>query len=142
MEEESTRQECPAQEAVCHLCKKRGHFQSQCFHARSQQSPAGIALLNADSDEEDTIYLNTIGTVDSVIGSIWLEKVRINNTEVIFKIDTRAELTVITEDMLASLDCQDQIQKPNRVLCGPDGNRLPVVGQLDVNLQEYSNKTY
>ena len=76
-----------------------------CFHARSQQSPAGIAVLNTNSDEEDTIYLNTIGTVDSVIGSTWLEKVRINNTEVIFKI-AGAEVTVITEDMLASLDCQ------------------------------------
>lgn len=109
MEEENTRQECPAREAVCHSCKKRGHFQSQCFHARSHQSPAGIAVFNADSDEEDTIYLNTIGTVDSVIGSTWLEKVRINNTEVMFKIDTGAEVTVITEHILA---CQDQIQKP------------------------------
>ena len=102
------------------LVQKVRTFPAQCFHARSQQSPAGIALLNAGSDEEDTIYLNTIGTVDSVIGSTWLEKVRINNTEVIFKIDTGAEVTVITEDILASLDCQDQIQKPNRVLCGPD----------------------
>ena len=129
-----SRQECPAREAVCHLCKKRGHFQSQCFHAQSQQSPAGIAVLNAGSDEEDTIYLNTIGDIDSVAGNTWLEKVRINDTEVMLKIDTGAEVTVITEDMLASLDCKDLLQKPNRVLCGPDGNRLQVVGQLDVKL--------
>ena len=83
---------------------------------------------------EDTIYLNTIGDIDSVASNTWLEKVRINDTEVILKIDTGAEVTVITEDMLASLDCKDLLQKPNRVLCGPDGNRLQVVGQLDVKL--------
>ncbi|XP_011410333.1 PREDICTED: uncharacterized protein K02A2.6-like [Amphimedon queenslandica] len=136
------RHECPAREAVCHLCKKRGHFQAQCFHAarNKQQSSSKVGAVTG-SDEEDLIYLNTIVTVDAINGSTWLDKITINNTETVFKIDTGAEVTVITEEVLKSLGCRHKLLKPDRVLCGPDGSRLPVVGQIDVKLSYKDRET-
>uniref|UniRef100_A0A1X7UVQ1 Peptidase A2 domain-containing protein n=1 Tax=Amphimedon queenslandica TaxID=400682 RepID=A0A1X7UVQ1_AMPQE len=69
------------------------------------------------SDEEDSIYLHTISTVDSVVGGMGLEKIIVNGTKAVIKIDTGAE-----------------VNKPNRLLCGPDGNWLPEVGQVAVKL--------
>ena len=42
-----------------------------------------------------TLFTSTLLVLSTVIGSTWLEKVRINNTEVIFKIDTGAEVTQV-----------------------------------------------
>ena len=129
-----SRQECPAREAICHSCKRGGHFQSQCYSRQQQSKSAAVGAINKSSDEEDSIYLNTISTVDSVVGSMWSEKITVNDTEAAGIHDTGAEVTVITEDLLASLSCKDKLQKPDRVLCGPDGRVLPVIGQVAVKL--------
>ena len=46
-----SRQQCPARDAECHTCHKKGHYSAQCFH----KSVADVA------DHYDRAYLNTIG---------------------------------------------------------------------------------
>ena len=72
-----SRQECPAREAVCHSCKKRGHYSSQCFK-RTQQRPSEVNIV--EIEDEDAMYLDTIGTVDSE-GDSWLCRISVNNRQ-------------------------------------------------------------
>ena len=47
---------CPAKEAICHKCKKKGHYSTQCFSK-------GVAEVTTQPiDNVDLVYLNTIGS--------------------------------------------------------------------------------
>ena len=85
-----TRQSCPASQAVCHSCQKKGHYSSQCF----TKSVGSVATALSEIDDE-TAYLNTI-TSSSTTKS-WNCNVALDGQEVTFKIDTGAEVTVISE---------------------------------------------
>ena len=72
------RQSCPASLAVCHNCKKKGHFSSMCF------SKAFSSVATSHNDLEIS-YLNTV-TSNST--QIWNCVVLVDGVEVPFKIDT------------------------------------------------------
>ena len=136
-----SRQDCPAREVVYHSCKKRGHFSAQCFSRKPRQqtsAAAGIEVIDSN-DDVDAVFLNTI------VGSLgdddcWLSKILVDKKEIIFKIDTGAEVTVISEDVLSLIGKRNELRETSRVLCGPDKRVLPVVGQVTVQLEykEYS----
>ena len=48
-----SRLQCPAREAICHLCKKKGHFFSQCF---SKSIPVqGVAVPEEGDTDVNTV---------------------------------------------------------------------------------------
>ena len=92
-----SRQQCPAREAQCHNCKKKGHYSSQCFH----KSVADVTTApETDAMDYDVAYLNGVETKDS---TAWNCKVLLNDQEVLFKTVTGAEVTVIAEDVWKAL---------------------------------------
>ena len=50
------------------------------------------------------------------------------------KVDTGAQVTVITETLVKQLDLKYKLQPTNRILCGPDGNKLSIMGSVSVTL--------
>jgi len=46
-----------------------------------------------------------------------------------FKVDTRAEVTVISEKTWSTLNQPEPLQPPDTILCGPDWTRLIVLGK-------------
>ena len=46
-----------------------------------------------------------------------------------FKLDTRAEVTVVSESVLKSVD-PDKLKQSSKRLCGPDQKPLSVLGEL------------
>ena len=119
------RQKCPAAEAVCHTCQKKGHYSSQCF----SKSVANVSI--SSEDENDTAYLNTV-TLQSGSKS-WNCNVVINGQKIPFKLDTGAEVTVVSESVLKSVDA-DRLKLPSKRLCGPDRKPLSVLGELSLSL--------
>ena len=84
----------------------------------------------------DTVFLNTI------VGSLgdddcWLSKILVNKKEIIFKIDTGAEVTVISEDVLSQIGKRHELQETGRVLSGPDKRVISEVTVL-LEYKEYS----
>ena len=57
-----------------------------------------------------------------------------------FKLDTGAEVTVVGEKVLHSLDSKKQLQTPTKRLCGPDQTPLEVLGEIPVTLA-YKNRS-
>ena len=86
--------------------------------------------MTSDSQEPDedldVIYLDAI---ESGKGSTWNVTIDINGQPVMFKLDTGAEVTAVTQETLTKLG--DVVLKPaTKSLCGPDRKPLKVLGKL------------
>ena len=106
---------------------------AQCF----SKSVADVSSNETPTDDYyDTAFLNTIGARNT---TAWNSTILINGHEVPFKLDTGAEVTVISADVLATLT-SPKLHKPSKQLCGPDRKPLDVIGELLVTLS-YKDKS-
>lgn len=81
------RPQCPANEAVCHKCHKRGHF-NQCCKSK-------VAIKEVTQDSEEEPFLGTV-TADAVgANTPWIVNVQLNGQKLEFKVDTGADVTVV-----------------------------------------------
>ena len=80
------RDRCPAREAICHKCKKRGHFQTVCRSAK-------VSGVTTES-EEPSAFLGSLGKASE---NPWTVTLQLDNSPVIFCIDTGAEVTVMSD---------------------------------------------
>ena len=123
------RDKCPAKDAVCHWCKRKGHFMSCCLtksvSERSQESHL------------DTAFLDTL-TDKSAIS--WHEQIMLNGKLIPFKLDTGAEVTAITSDTYHSLQSVE-LNKPEKILSGPSRKPLKVIGQFQGHFVHRTKQT-
>ena len=73
--------QCPAHDAECHTCKKKGHYSAQCFH----KSVAEEAREPDAADHDDRAYVNTIGADQA---TMWNCTIHVDGQDVLFKVDT------------------------------------------------------
>ena len=127
------RQSCPAKEATCFRCNRRGHFSSQCLsNTIATISVTTEQPLNEQVQQyEDVKYLDT---VENINGNMWELQVRIGQNSIKFKVDTGAEVTVLSEATWNSLNQTEPLQPPDTTLCGPDRTRLIVLGKISLTL--------
>ena len=116
------RQYCPARDAECHKCGRRGHYMKVC------RSRVGVQAVHDDSRSE-AAFLGQLGNAPNP----WQIKVHVNGVAVQFCIDTGAEVTVIPASVFRKLN-ETRLQPPQKVLKGPSQNALPVKGQFTGNL--------
>ena len=92
-------QRCPAKDATCNACNKKGHYSKVC------KSSKRVHRVGEDSDEDDI----SVMTVNEVVNAIetsekWRTNLLIGNSEINFKIDTGADVTVIPEEVFRQCD--------------------------------------
>ena len=68
----------------------------------------------------------------------WHIRAMVNNTEVVFKIDTGAEVTTISKKVYDSID-QPRLLKPTKIICRPSGHPLDMLGCTTVHLRYKQN---
>lgn len=119
---------CPARSANCHKCNRKGHFSAQCF----SKLPA-----RADEVSLDSAFL---GAVTSHNDSTWNASVKLNSEVVEFKLDTGAEVTVISDSTLKTLGPLP-LQTPSKVLYGPTRQSLKVLGQFSGMLEHGTHRS-
>jgi len=81
------KQACPARDAICHKCAKKEHYQSMC-----RTKKAAVEQLEAETDDQ---FLGTLDVGTSVT-SPWEVNLLLNGLLVLFKIDTRADVSAIS----------------------------------------------
>ena len=81
-------EQCPAKTAICHCCNEMGLCRSRCF---TKQVPEV-------SRSEDVIDTTLLDTISSKRSSTWFATIQLNNHHITFKLDTRAEVTAISEE--------------------------------------------
>ena len=102
---------CPARNAICRKCHKRGHFQYVC----------------TVSTNDGELELETVGTVEAQ-GNPLEVTLHIQNRAVTFSIDTGAEVTVVSEE-------PPELKPPYRKLKGPDSHTLSTLGSFTTVLE-------
>ena len=127
------RDKCPARDAECFNCHKKGHYSSLCLSKKTTTAVftiQGTEQTNASETESDDKFL---GAIESQQETQWISVLKVNNMKVTFKIDTGAEVSAINEITFNKL--QDiQLKKPQKLLYGPAMSPLTVLGQFTANL--------
>jgi len=135
------RDKCPARDATCHRCNRKGHYSSQCLSktvfAASQEDMAFQQDSIISDEPVANHYLDAIRTSQE---SSWSVKLHVDSQEVTFKIDTGAEVTAISEKVYQDLQ-RPTLQKPSKFLHGPGQHPLPVVGQFQATLHHGQNSS-
>ena len=127
------KQKCPAREATCNNCHKKGHYQAVCRNKK----PAKVRSVQNDEDKDD-VFMGTIqSNVDSTKAKEmpWMTKVTINgHREIEFKVDTGADVTVIPPSFY-NAEQDGKLSSSTRTLTGPGQQTLEVIGQFTANLK-------
>jgi len=94
-----SRQTCPAQDATCFCCNRKGHYSSQCLSTTAAEPKQNLSELTtyAENDanpETSTRYL------DAVAGTrkeSWIITIEVDSHPVSVNVDTGAEVTTLSE---------------------------------------------
>ena len=129
-----SRNDCPARDAECHRCGKKGHYRSHCL---TKSVPVVNPPANTDSVTLEENYLDTLTDLEQSPTS-WTTTVRVNSTDILFKLDTGAEVTAISKKAFLSIENTPELHNSSRLLYGPEHKPLSVVGQLSATLQHES----
>ena len=124
-------QQCPARDAVCHKCAKRGHFQSMC------RSTAKVAEVRQDDQSICTndVYLGQLTTGRKKRSDKpWSVTIHVNGKPIQFDIDTGAEVTVVSPQTHQAIG-SPTLHPPQRTLRGPSNHKLPVKGEFKGTLR-------
>ena len=110
---------------------KRGHFAKVCLSA-----PKKVGVIAADdSDEEERddegFFLGEIGNAD---GKAWKGEIDVNGTKIQFKLDSRADVTVIGGSIYSRFFGQNKLERTRKKLFGPCKSPLSCLGVLKENL--------
>ena len=89
-------------------------------------------LRQADS-VYDTSYLTAVGASSAKSSTTWNVTVAVNGRQLPIKLDTGAEVTVISEEASRLLS-RRELQSSLKGLRGPDNRSLEVVGELTASL--------
>ena len=135
---EHSREKCPAINATCHKCKRRGHFSSQCF---SKSSVSSVTTEESPQETYSDISLDGayLDTITSGQQRAWKVKIRVGSQDTTFKIDTGAEVTAVSEEFFRKLKGKD-LKEPSRLLYGSGRQPLDVLGQFTERLH-YKQKS-
>ena len=110
------RDRCPAKGKRCMKCQKINHFAAVC---RSSQSQSVHEVV--DHVQEEVEMLN-LGSVDDISTEPpWRVTLRLCGRETSFKIDTGADVSVISNAVYQSLQPRPSLKKSKVVLQGPGG---------------------
>ena len=118
------RQQCPARDAVCHKCARKGHFKSVC---RSTAKIQEVQLESPGSTAEEA-FLGHL-TQQGASPSPWAVTLFLNGKPIQFEINTGAEVSVISQRAHQEIG-SPTLQPPQRTLQVPCNHALPAKGQF------------
>ena len=124
--------ECPANSAKCHSCGKMGHYQRVCL--------AGKAVHGIEEEESESFFLGSV----SSDADPWTVDIGIMDKDVTFKLDSGADVTVVSQNVLNNIFSGTQqpvLQKAEKLLYGPGRNPLDVSGFVRLQLRRGTKQT-
>ncbi|GBM38336.1 hypothetical protein AVEN_158362-2-1, partial [Araneus ventricosus] len=121
-----SKEQCPAKNAICNACKKKGHYSRVC------RSHIKVNALT----EEENISSSYLGNLKNSSEHKWRVNILVDNKLLHFKIDSGTDLTVISQKIFQSVwGNKKKLQASNKQIFGPDEKKLKILGQFQAKLQ-------
>ncbi|UYV62016.1 hypothetical protein LAZ67_1007506 [Cordylochernes scorpioides] len=83
-----SKEQCPAKDAICNKCRKKGHFANVCHTKTIQEVSSSL----------DNAFIVIVGKQENTEDE-WCEVIKVNDQPVKFKIDTEVEVSVMPEEI-------------------------------------------
>ncbi|XP_055923520.1 uncharacterized protein K02A2.6-like [Eupeodes corollae] len=129
---------CPAYGKKCAACGKVNHFASMC---RKQKLVSDVAVLQEDDDyDSDELFIDAIKSYKSK-NTCWTKSLTVENTEVIFKLDTGSQVNILPRKLFDKIRTQNRLKNYAVKLEAYGGFRLEVVGAVECEVKD-GNKKY
>ena len=116
------RDHCPANTAECRKCHKKGHYADLCRTKTVSETTC------AASGNEQTFFLGAVTCSDDSEPA-WRHTLKTQGGEINFKIDSGADVTIISETVLNKLKPKPKLQSIKTRLTSP-GGQLACRGQF------------
>ncbi|CAI9715635.1 K02A2.6-like family member retr-1 [Octopus vulgaris] len=129
------RNKCPAFHKTCEKCKKQGHYAKMC---KSRKFVHKVEIHTDDESDDDTHALEMITANNSRVykiekfktpKDIWTVELKVNNSNVTFKIDTGADVTVLPFREYRNIIPKPQLQKTSTRLSAYNNTAIKVLGK-------------
>ncbi|XP_064476419.1 uncharacterized protein LOC135390594 [Ornithodoros turicata] len=115
------RDSCPARNAKCNNCNKMGHYSRVCLSAAAvrvvSEEPAFLGTINVEGPKR------------------WLAPINLCGATLDFKVDTGADVTVVSEETYRTYLSTIPLNKPSTILKGPNRSKLQVLGVIKAELE-------
>jgi hypothetical protein len=118
---------CPAKDATCDFCSKKGHFSRVCMST-------GKVKATTVHDVEAEASAIFIDTLDANNSEPWYDTVTVDGVDIRFKLDSGADVTCIPASVYVKLIRPRDLQKTNRLLYGANNSPLTVMGIFTAHL--------
>lgn len=126
---------CPAKKSTCNKCAKVGHWGSVC---RTKKSVREVVAEPPEPQQSQPYFLGAVSKAEPTTEQ-WDVELLVGSTPVNFKIDTGADVTVISEVTYHSLTPNAPLQPAHIPLVGP-GGKLKCIGCLESTVT-YKSRT-
>ncbi|XP_077550696.1 uncharacterized protein LOC144163904 [Haemaphysalis longicornis] len=115
------RADCPARQATCNFCSKKGHFETVCMKKRrcnskrTRSSASSVELHAVAENRPNAKFIEVL----------------VNGSPLSFKVDSGAEVSVVPSSFSG---VPPKLQVPEGELKGPGNHTLPVLGTYQATL--------
>ncbi|XP_024119315.1 uncharacterized protein LOC112140549 [Oryzias melastigma] len=111
---------CPAKGKRCRKCNKTGHFEMVC----KSKFVGAVENDYAVKDESSEWFLGSISTDVDSEDEKWFADIHVNGTVVRFRIDTGADITVISENTYHNLPKRPSLEETKATFTSPGGKMV------------------
>ena len=127
--EPHSQRQWPARDAVCHNCKKKGHW------SKAYRKTRQVGEVKEEYDS-DPYFMGEVTLIDTVeTGSrVWTASIQIAKEQIEFKLDSGADVTVLPESKYHKLQVKPKLQSTNKVLLGPCNYKMECIGKYSTKL--------
>ena len=140
---------CPAYNRTCNRCNSKGHFAKCCPKLKINNIDERFSANEVSSDDDDCDQsLDNpffVGVVNSKSTNPspneWSIQLQVNNSPINFKIDTGAQVNVLSSQTIESLQKPVQMSPTNIKLTAYNGSPIDVIGKCVTNVTK-QGKSY
>ena len=135
---------CPAKNKTCRRCNKIGHFEAAC---QTRMLKEVTAMPSSTTDTDEMFFLGEVNeTVSDIMDQMdseneWLVNLPVNGSTVEFKIDTGADITVMSQAAFKRLPQRSQLVSPRKGPITSPGGEVKSIGKF-LATSEYKGKKY